>query len=197
MSTYSVYIHTNKIDGKKYVGVSKQTPVESRWRYGAGYMKNKHFYSAIKKYGWNNFDHFILEVDSEELMYKLEQQYIAYYKTTDRRYGYNKSIGGEKSRYFGKNSGTPEYIKEKNKRYRTEHKDEMRDKYRENRKEYYQKNKERIRDYHKEWREKNKEELRKKKHEYSMLHREENKEKCRRWYYSHKYQDIPPITPLW
>lgn len=109
MSTYSVYIHTNKINGKRYIGVTTMIP-EKRWANGEGY-KNQYFYRAIQKYGWDNFDNFILEVDSAELMYKLEKQYIDYYQTTNPDKGYNISIGGDMGGYQGKNSGTKEYIK--------------------------------------------------------------------------------------
>ena len=108
MRKYSVYIHTNKINGKRYIGVTTMIP-EKRWANGEGY-KNQFFYRAIQKYGWDNFDHFILEVDSQELMYKLEQQYIDYYQTTNPDKGYNVSLGGDMGRYQGKNSGTKENI---------------------------------------------------------------------------------------
>lgn len=115
--SYSVYIHTNKINGKRYIGVTRHRP-ERRWNSGKGYKAHPYFYSAIQKYGWDNFDHFIVEVDSPELMYQLEKQYIEYYKTTDRRYGYNLSLGGEQGNYQGKNSHTPEYFKNTNVRER-------------------------------------------------------------------------------
>ena len=60
MNNYIIYAHINKINNKVYVGQTCQNP-EKRWDYGSGYKKhNLHFYNAIKKYGWDNFEHEIL-----------------------------------------------------------------------------------------------------------------------------------------
>lgn len=44
---------------KRYIGITSQKP-EIRWANGKGYSYNKHFYRAIQKYGWDNFEHRIL-----------------------------------------------------------------------------------------------------------------------------------------
>lgn len=55
--TYSVYIHQNLTNGKRYVGITCKKP-ERRWGYqGAGYKSQTYFWKAIQKYGWDNFDH--------------------------------------------------------------------------------------------------------------------------------------------
>ena len=91
---YVVYMHVNKLNGKKYIGISKD-PI-SRWANGRGYYKNKHFNDAIQKYGWGGFDHLILFSDlDKETACNIEQWLIAGYKTTDRTCGYNLTSGGE------------------------------------------------------------------------------------------------------
>lgn len=95
MNNYSVYMHTNKINGKKYVGITSIEP-RKRWRNGWGYYSNTFFMSAIKKYGWDNFEHKVLFVDLDlETACAIEKDLIAKYKTCDRKYGYNRSTGGE------------------------------------------------------------------------------------------------------
>ena len=94
---YWVYIHTCKDNGKKYVGVTTYPKPEIRWKEGNGYQYNKHFYSAILKHGWNNFQHEVFEVDSAEEMYRKEVELISFYHSNDPEYGYNNSTGGEKS----------------------------------------------------------------------------------------------------
>jgi len=60
---YLIYLHKNKINGKCYVGQTSVDPLE-RWRTdGYGYHNQQYFYRAIKKYGWDNFEHIILETD--------------------------------------------------------------------------------------------------------------------------------------
>ena len=94
--TYIVYKHTNKHNGKSYIGISSQS-IQHRSGYnGKNYKRNKHFYAAIQKYGWSNFSHEILfdELSKENAEHK-EIELIAKYKTNDFRYGYNLSSGGE------------------------------------------------------------------------------------------------------
>lgn len=91
---YRIYIHTNKINGKKYVGQTCQQ-VEARWEYGDEYKNNIYFYRAIQKYGWDNFKHQIIK---DNLSLKeanlLERQLIKTLRTTNNNYGYNIREGG-------------------------------------------------------------------------------------------------------
>ena len=91
---YCVYKHTSPT-GKVYIGITSRS-VEKRWGNGTGYQGNRHFYSAIQKYGWKNFTHEIIacELTKKEAC-EMEIEFIAKYNSTDPRFGYNISTGGE------------------------------------------------------------------------------------------------------
>ena len=91
---YTVYKHTSP-SGKVYIGVTSLRP-EERWGGGAGYVKNKHFNRAIKKYGWDNIKHEILfDGLSKEDAFKIEIELIKEYRSSEREFGYNLGTGGE------------------------------------------------------------------------------------------------------
>lgn len=91
---YIVYKHVNKFNNKIYIGITSQKP-NKRWQNGYGYKDNQHFYRAIKKYGWDNFDHEILyeNLEENEALEK-EKELIQFYKSNNCDYGYNKDNGG-------------------------------------------------------------------------------------------------------
>ena len=93
--SYCVYIHTNKHDGKKYVGITSKTP-EERWNYGGGYAANEHFTRAIKKYGWKEgFTHEVVMTGlTADEAAELEQYLIAKYDSNNPEHGYNQTRGG-------------------------------------------------------------------------------------------------------
>lgn len=92
---YIVYMHKNKINNKIYIGITKLKP-EERWCNGIGYNKQPKFYRAIKKYGWENFEHKILfeNLTQKEACQK-EIELIAYYDSSNSKKGYNISKGGK------------------------------------------------------------------------------------------------------
>lgn len=96
MNNYSVYIHTNLLNNKKYVGLTKQ-PVEKRWgKGGNNYSGSPRFFSAIQKYGWDNFKHEVIESNlSREDACNLEKELIKNLKTQESEFGYNISEGGD------------------------------------------------------------------------------------------------------
>lgn len=92
---WCVYCHINKINGKKYVGITSY-PTTKRWgTKGQGY-KTQYFNRAITKYGWDNFEHEVLFYGLEEKIAKEKEiELIARYKTKDKRFGYNLTDGGD------------------------------------------------------------------------------------------------------
>ena len=94
---YCVYIHKNKINGKKYVGQTCQEP-EKRWKNGKGYHNNIYFTRAIKKYGWDNFEQEIVKDSlSKEEADILEKSLIKELNTLNPN-GYNAKDGGSNGR---------------------------------------------------------------------------------------------------
>lgn len=90
---YTVYKHTSP-SGKVYIGITCQD-LRKRWMSGNGYRHSPHFYAAIKKYGWEAFEHYILATDlSKDVAERLEIELIAQYNSTDPRFGYNCDRGG-------------------------------------------------------------------------------------------------------
>ena len=87
---YVVYCHTSP-SGKKYIGMSKN--VKRRWEaHGENYKTCIKFYNAIKKYGWENITHEILEENlTKEEAEKLEEFYIKELDTINNGYNILKS----------------------------------------------------------------------------------------------------------
>lgn len=88
---YCVYAHVNKTNGKMYIGITNN--IKRRWvGNGAEYDKCTEFYNAIKKHGWDNFEHVIL-VDkiSKQIASIFECELIKKYNLIEN--GYNSSKG--------------------------------------------------------------------------------------------------------
>lgn len=97
---YTVYLHKNKINGKCYVGQTGRK-VEERWDYGCGYKASRGSLmgKAIEKYGWDSFEHIILEENlTEEEVDERERYYIQKYNTLAPN-GYNLETGGNKNKH--------------------------------------------------------------------------------------------------
>ena len=127
---YCVYIHINKINGKKYIWQTCQNP-EKRWGLsGQMYLKKRNghytqpvFAHAILKYGWENFIHEIIKdnltkIEADEL----ERALIEQYNTPNKDYGYNIAKGGS---YDFMNEITKEKISQSNKEFYKYHQHHM------------------------------------------------------------------------
>ena len=89
---YKVYVHINKINGKIYIGQTKQTLEK---RYKNGYENCRYFWNALQKYGWDNFEHIILLDNlSGDMANIIEEALIKKYNSTNKNIGYNLYSGG-------------------------------------------------------------------------------------------------------
>ena len=94
MQKYAVYKHTNLINGKVYIGITRQD-FNKRWQNGYGYT-GTYFGNAIQKYGWENFRHEILQTGlTKEAACEEEKRLIAEYQSQDKNHGYNIMEGGQ------------------------------------------------------------------------------------------------------
>lgn len=92
---YTLYKHTNLINGKMYFGLTKNTMEERAKKDGNAYKQCTYFYNAIQKYGWDSFSHEVVaELLPKEQASFYEKTMIKVYRTNEREYGYNIQPGG-------------------------------------------------------------------------------------------------------
>jgi len=94
-----VYLVTNIITGKKYVGQSKCDDIETRWASHRKMLKDsigRYLLSAYHKYGIKNFKFQIICVCFDENCDTFEEEYIKKFNTLVPN-GYNLKTGGKSS----------------------------------------------------------------------------------------------------
>lgn len=96
MSDTGIYVIENLVNGRKYVGASKN--IKSRWRqHKLDLKKNEHANALIQEdfliYGMDVFNFFIIEICEESSLIEKEEFYIKEYKTRDYDGGYNMTSG--------------------------------------------------------------------------------------------------------
>lgn len=94
-----IYKITNQINGKNYIGQTRFT-VKKRWNehiFNALHTSiNYPLYSAIRKYGVDNFSISLIEEVEDEKLDEREQYWISEYNTyIGNNEGYNATLGGE------------------------------------------------------------------------------------------------------
>lgn len=98
MKTTGIYIIENIISSFKYIGLSLN--IEKRFTYHKRRLEynkhsNEHLQYSYNKNGVSSFTYSILEECTEELICEREKYWILYYSSFDRKFGYNKTYGGE------------------------------------------------------------------------------------------------------
>ena len=104
--TWTIYKHTCRLNGWSYIGQTAAANVKYRWgRNGKWYQNQKIFWTAIQEFGWDNFDHEILETDILTLKEANEREcfWIEFYHTwigDPNCHGYNTMRGGGNNWYI-------------------------------------------------------------------------------------------------
>lgn len=109
-----IYLVTNKINNKKYVGKTEYS-VERRWKeHISDSKKNKcekrPLYNAIRKYGENNFT--VQMIEETQYTEEREQYWIRMFDTYKN--GYNATLGGDGKRYYNHNAIIDYYYETRN-----------------------------------------------------------------------------------
>lgn len=97
---FTIYMHRCKLGKHKiYVGATTLNPT-ARFANGKGYGNNKEFTADIIKYGWDNFEHIILETNlTHSQAIERETYYIDKYNSTNPEFGYNIQKAGNCQSY--------------------------------------------------------------------------------------------------
>ena len=99
-----VYLITNTINGKRYVGQSQQIDIKRRWNKHKNISKTglgKVLRDAYEEYGIDNFKFQIICICFNEDCDKYEEEYIIKFNTIVPN-GYNITNGGEGGGFQGK-----------------------------------------------------------------------------------------------
>lgn len=91
-----IYIIRNTINSKVYIGQTKVS-LKLRFQNHLSAARNNKDYvigKAIRKYGEENFYIELLEECTIEELNDREKYWISYFNSTDNKFGYNMSIGG-------------------------------------------------------------------------------------------------------
>ena len=116
-----IYLATNRINGKVYVGktlrnIPNRRSVHRAHAHGSSRSNRSYFHSAIRKYGIEAFEFRELQKakDAQELS-ELERTWIERLRSNDSKFGYNLTAGGEGTPGFHHSEETREKISAANK----------------------------------------------------------------------------------
>ena len=109
MNIYEIYLITNIVNSKKYIGLSTRG---GKFRYFAHINNAKNnsklpIHKAIRKWGMRNFElHILATADNFEKLKELEIKYIKEYNSNNLEFGYNLTIGGDGSKGITRSTET-------------------------------------------------------------------------------------------
>lgn len=99
-----IYVMENKVNHKKYIGQTNDFHLRMNGHRSDAFNPNSHSYNyplsnAIRKYGWDNFNNYIIEEIPERADYEYvderERYFIAYFHSLNKENGYNITLGGQ------------------------------------------------------------------------------------------------------
>lgn len=103
---YEVYLHTNTINNKIYIGITSRS-MDERWNNHVkkSFYENRknlntsYFHQSIVKYSADVWSHQLLEIIDGTLQdaKDTETKWIAFYKSNEKNIGYNLTKGGDVS----------------------------------------------------------------------------------------------------
>ncbi len=90
-----LYLHLNRETKQCYIGITEQE-AGKRWFSGIAYTNNRRFGNAIRKYGWDKFDSYILAfAEDRDALNRAEIEVIVQAGGHKSKYTYNLSPGGD------------------------------------------------------------------------------------------------------
>lgn len=94
-----IYKFTNKCNRKVYIGQSVNIEKRYKEHISACFNRNEKslFYNSLRLYTIDGFDFEVLHECPKEQLNYWETFYISYYCAYNRRYGYNRTTGGQKN----------------------------------------------------------------------------------------------------
>lgn len=91
-----VYCCYNVINKKVYIGLTKNTLAYRIYYHYRNHKSNNHFHNALDKYPKENFKWFVIFQDNNiNNLKEKEKEYIQYFSSHERHYGYNSTLGGD------------------------------------------------------------------------------------------------------
>jgi group I intron endonuclease len=97
MKRSGIYCFRNTDNGKRYIGQSVNIARRKSHhlsRLISGNHRNAHLQASFNKYGDSAFEFMVLENAPADMLDIREKSWIAYYKSADPHYGFNKTDGG-------------------------------------------------------------------------------------------------------